>query len=307
MTTAADYLAGSRVYNGGTNNPTSGTNDPTGYIQRGINQLASQRRSGLAATALRQLRPGIIPNPGIQPAAQLPSTPQQHTVTTSPTGRLILTPTTTQGATPDQILSPQNVLPYDDATAAQQVAAAKSYSDQLDAINAARNALQNKVAGEEHALDTNAPNLYRQLLNHYAGRGMAYSSGYGVGYGQTTDQIANQRAGYENELQSGLAGYDQQQQSADDSYNMLLAQLAAASASNSAANGNANMLAGDVNAKPTPTSTKPPTATKVVASKKPSPAKATTTRKPLTPAKTKAVAKRVASKKKPIPNPGLRK
>lgn len=46
------YAAGRKVYGGGRSNPTSGTVDPTGYIDRSANNMASQRRSGLASSAI---------------------------------------------------------------------------------------------------------------------------------------------------------------------------------------------------------------------------------------------------------------
>lgn len=52
------YAAGRKTYGGGRSNPTSGTVDPTGYIDRSANNMASQRRSGLASSAIsRRLNP----------------------------------------------------------------------------------------------------------------------------------------------------------------------------------------------------------------------------------------------------------
>lgn len=49
------YSAGNKVYGAGRSNPTSGTVDPTGYVDRGFNNAASQRRSGLAQAAFSRL------------------------------------------------------------------------------------------------------------------------------------------------------------------------------------------------------------------------------------------------------------
>lgn len=48
------YAVGNRVYRGGSSAPTMGTVDPEGYVDRSLN-APSDRRSGLAAAALRRL------------------------------------------------------------------------------------------------------------------------------------------------------------------------------------------------------------------------------------------------------------
>lgn len=65
------YAAGRKVYGGGRSNPTSGTVDPTGYIERSANTMASQRRSGLARSAIsRRMRRGG-PTTGADPLANV--------------------------------------------------------------------------------------------------------------------------------------------------------------------------------------------------------------------------------------------
>jgi hypothetical protein len=50
------YAAGPTVYSNGMHNPTDGTVDPTGYIDRELNKMPSQTRSGLASAALQRVR-----------------------------------------------------------------------------------------------------------------------------------------------------------------------------------------------------------------------------------------------------------
>lgn len=54
----AAYSAGNKVYGSGRPNPTSGPVDPAGYVERSVNGEATNRRSGLAAAALRRLGSG---------------------------------------------------------------------------------------------------------------------------------------------------------------------------------------------------------------------------------------------------------
>lgn len=49
------YSAGNKVYGSGRSNPTSGTVDPAGYVDRAINNNSSDRRSGLAQAAFNRL------------------------------------------------------------------------------------------------------------------------------------------------------------------------------------------------------------------------------------------------------------
>lgn len=76
------YSAGNKVYGGGRSNPTSGTVDPSGYVEREVNNQASDRRSGLAQTALDKLG-------GFQPYTQQPVGPPP--LKTSPEGHYLAT------------------------------------------------------------------------------------------------------------------------------------------------------------------------------------------------------------------------
>lgn len=85
------YAAGRKVYGGGRSNPTSGTVNPSGYIDRAANKKASQRRSGLAKMALTRLGTGVQqPRNLITPGPNLtsPGTPDAS----SPTGQNYIDP-----------------------------------------------------------------------------------------------------------------------------------------------------------------------------------------------------------------------
>lgn len=220
----SSFLGGSRVYRGGLPNPNSGTVDPSGYITRSLNQ--SNRRSGLAATALRlqQQRSNITPGNIAAPVHLQSINPTSHTVTTSPTGKIQLVPIN-QPAT-----DTSNVLPFDPQSAAQQLVLQKQNDDFMNSLQQKEQQLGENTTTQERNVDLAAPGQYRNLLNNFAARGMANSSGYGYQYGTTADSIANQKADLERQLQEGLANYQAQAQQQQDNYNLSLGQLQTGSA-----------------------------------------------------------------------------
>ena len=84
----AAYSTGNKVYGMGRPNATSGPVDPAGYVERSNNIKNSDRRSGLAAAALRRL--GGSPNQQ-QPQEQAPEqeAPQPIGIITLPDGRRV--------------------------------------------------------------------------------------------------------------------------------------------------------------------------------------------------------------------------
>lgn len=82
----AAYSTGNKVYGMGRPNATSGPVDPAGYVERSNNLKNSDRRSGLAAAALRRL--GGSPNS--QSQEQTPTEqPQPIGIITLPDGRRV--------------------------------------------------------------------------------------------------------------------------------------------------------------------------------------------------------------------------
>lgn len=222
LASLSSYLTGNRVYNGGTNNPTSGTVNPFGYIQRELRKKQSSKRSGLAQTALRMQERQQHKSTS-KPIAIVPPKPINPTVTSTETGRLVLQ------ETPDPNAA-GNVLPFDPQTAAQQLLLQKQNQDFNNDLVKQRQQLANSVTTQERDLDLQLPTALRNVLNNFAGRGMAYSSGYGTEYGNTQADFARQRADLERQLQEGMADYDAQQQQAANDYQLALAQLADSSA-----------------------------------------------------------------------------
>lgn len=210
MPASNPYAAGTPVYRGGSSAATMGRVDPMGYIDRSLNQVANP--SPLAASAaLRQRTSPTSYTPRVftgAPATGLPSTasggikaitgPYQPTIpphTTTPTGQIILDP--------DLLL--------------QQQAAQNDYNNQ-----AAQLALQDQLAelqnySQQRDLRDSQTRQQRGDLNSAAGRGMAYSSGYG-------EQVLNTGRQYQNafsDLAAALAGEHAQSNQAK-----LAAQLA---------------------------------------------------------------------------------
>jgi hypothetical protein len=222
------YLTGARVYNGGMNNPHSGTLDPSGYINREMKKRQSSRRSGLAETALR-LQQHRMQNVDARPTATTPVhriSTATHTIQPSATGQYQAIPQT-------QLVDPNasnNVLPFDAQSAAQQILLQKQNDDFLNNLTQQRQQLASDITTKERNVDIEAPGHFRNVLNNFASRGMANSSGYGYQYGVTANDIANQKADLERQLQEGLAQYDYQQQNQADDYQLALAQLQAQTA-----------------------------------------------------------------------------
>jgi len=84
--------------------------------------------------------------------------------------------------------------PYDPQAAAGKLAATRSLNDTLAQLTASKQQLAEDYATNSRAVDLQQPNDARALLSNYAGRGMAYSSGYGTAAGNSDDAYARTRA-----------------------------------------------------------------------------------------------------------------
>lgn len=194
--TLPQLLQGRTVYRNSSYAPTRGTNNPAGYIQRGLNQQQapsmpqivhggnvgpyggvssvgsdgqSDTRSGLAARALNsQLQhQGVGTSVAGQTAIGAP-TPQLNIPSApiadiSPIGTIKL---------PYNFESNQNILAQ--KKAANEALLKLQQQRQEDAVNYARAIFENK---------NQFGTLLAQTLNDNAGRGTAFSSGYGKSVG----------------------------------------------------------------------------------------------------------------------------
>lgn len=157
------YAAGRKTYGGGRSNPTSGTVDPTGYIERSANNMASQRRSGLASSAIsRRLNPisraqsAAAPAPsGQRPFGMGAAQPGQFGG--SPTGQNFTPPAPVQSGAPYDSLREANpnspALQINPQGVDPLTGVAGHYSPQMIAQNAANAQEQQAVNEWEKPID----------------------------------------------------------------------------------------------------------------------------------------------------------
>jgi hypothetical protein len=220
-----------------------GTVDPTGYIDRSLNN-PSQSRSGLAAAAIQRLNGTPQFAPGDPGVGQLNGTPPQYTPPltganygsngtdplqqisqsvfnqNSPADQSLAQQRSPGGALPVPKVAPLNVnsigqislppsqsLPLDADLAAQEAAQTSAANNQLAQFQNQQQALAAQYALSAHNQSEKFPGVLNALLANYgSGRGLGFSSGYGTAY--NNDQNAQQQALDQlySAAQQGLAG-----------------------------------------------------------------------------------------------------
>lgn len=238
------YAAGNPVYNGGSPNPTSGTLDPSGYVQRGLN-TPSNSRSGLAAAALARIR-GITPDPnapggGGAPLGGDPTSQPQQISSTVGGANSPAALSQQQAQVPQKTFSPiaplrinpvgQIQLPQQqslalDADLSGQVAAdTGAANNAIGGLGDKINALAAQYATSAQQANSQEPNILNQLLGGFAGRGMAFSSGYGRGVETEGDRFTSQLANLLSSAQSGINDYQNQQSQQSIQLQQLIQQI----------------------------------------------------------------------------------
>lgn len=142
------------------------------------------------------------------------------------------------------VASTGNALPLDPELEAQRRRAAQKLANFQQSDLVRRNNANMDTTNTLRSIDEEAPNVYRRLLNNYAGRGLAYSSGYGYAYGDQANQIANSKSKAQSALASLLAGYDAENQAENSDYQLTLDELLAEQAAKNAANPTASSVGG---------------------------------------------------------------
>jgi hypothetical protein len=97
------------------------------------------------------------------------------------------------------------------------------YQDALQRILQRRQAANANYQSGESALNIEKPNVLRGVLSNFAGRGMAYSSGYGTQVQNTETDFANQLSQLASQRNATLSDADIQQGQEDSQYNYDLA------------------------------------------------------------------------------------
>lgn len=263
---ASSYSVGNRVYRGGSSAPTQGTVDPMGYIDRGLNN-PSQSRSGLAQAALRRLGSRTRGGPAQTGPGASPGGPLMRTMDfqdsngdgrddrgtfssrtgwsgqakglgapSSPGGMNNQPPGLQMSAigklqAPDLSASLGGTgLPFDvgAADAQQQLLGRKNRFEQE--FTQGQQGLERDYMLQRRSVEDALPDERRNLLENYAGRGLAYSSGYAYDTGDLEGQYANLLAELEGGKTEGLADLLRQRGMFNEDYASQLQAIQAAAA-----------------------------------------------------------------------------
>jgi hypothetical protein len=96
-------------------------------------------------------------------------------------------------------------MPFDPQGAMDRLSAQSSLNQRLLQVKTGKDALAQQYATGVRALDTQQTGRYRELLNNYAGRGMARSTGYANAYTEEQSDAAERRNQMDMANQQGLA------------------------------------------------------------------------------------------------------
>jgi len=116
-------------------------------------------------------------------------------------------------------------LPYLDQFASQRRRLTMQYQQAINRMLGERNSLNTDYASKAGEVEAEKPNAYRRVLNSAAGRGMAFSSGYGQQRADTGKAFAGQLASLAAVRDSSLAGLDSSQGNLKQNYQYNLAEL----------------------------------------------------------------------------------
>ena len=125
-----------------------------------------------------------------------------------------------------------NILPYDPAAETEKRNLLGRKQTALAGFQRQRQDLNESSATALQRLQEDEPDVYRRLLSQYAGRGLAYSSGYGTSQGELGAQFARQRSDVERQKTTGLARINQSQSDYLTELDRLLAELQISGARN---------------------------------------------------------------------------
>jgi hypothetical protein len=122
-------------------------------------------------------------------------------------------------------------LGYDEDLDAEETQARGSLADLLTQTQSDDNNAMFDWTTQTRAVNENAPTLYRRLLNNFAGRGMAYSSGYNTENQSAHNDVAGQLTNLNQVLAQRQAGNLAARTTAQSNLDALLASIARRKAS----------------------------------------------------------------------------
>lgn len=226
----AAFAAGRKVYGSGSYAPTRGTVDPSGYVERSM----QQNRSGLASAAMRRLQGGLPGQGQGQPLMGAGGPPGQ--AMRAPTGQA---PVQSNAYGKLSLASMSDVKPFQQA---QQFTAAgfdpQGSQDLLEAKRQ-RDLIMNQLVEQGQGINRDysiqsrdlqsaQPTAFRNLINRFSGRGMAFSSGYGDQVGETNNQFQNLAADMSGKYTAGVNSINSARNSAEEGYTSQAAAIQAA-------------------------------------------------------------------------------
>ena len=227
----AKYSVGNRVYKGASSAPTRGTVDPMGYVERSLNN-PSQSRSGLAQAALRRMKPGGAVTGLAQATSQVDARNKPQGAPGQQATGGSAAPTPGMGGPPSLAvtdigkLRPQlpgasqggTSLPFDpEAADAQQNLQGQKNRFESDAT-AEGQRIEREYGSQRRDIEDQQPEDARRLLEGYAGRGLAYSSGYSYDQADQQGQYSNLMSELEQGRTGGLADLLRQRGLFNDDY-----------------------------------------------------------------------------------------
>jgi hypothetical protein len=134
--------------------------------------------------------------------------------------------------------------PYDPASAAERLGAQHNLNSALTQIKQGRDQLGEDYSTAGRQMETDQGDRFRALLNNFAGRGMAFSSGYGQSYGTEQADYTRRRTDLDTTYKRGMAQADLDTGQAQSGYQAQLAAILANTTGRLSANAGQLGLAG---------------------------------------------------------------
>lgn len=137
--------------------------------------------------------------------------------------------------------------PFDPQAASDRLGAQSQLNQQLLASKTGRDELATDYAQGQQQLNQQQPDRYRAILNNFAGRGLANSSGYASAYGNEAADFADRKTDLDTQNQRGLAQYGMADSGAQSDYLSNIASIIAGTTGRLAGDAGQLGLAGNKN------------------------------------------------------------
>jgi len=128
-------------------------------------------------------------------------------------------------ANPNADTALSKLTPYDPQSAADRLAAQQALNQRLLQVQTGRQQLGEDYQKNARLMEQDQPDRYRALLSGYAGRGLAYSSGYANALGNETADFTQRRADLDTANQRGQGAAAMDEASAQSTFQGQLAAI----------------------------------------------------------------------------------